>query len=184
MQFAETVVPLELAGKKYNLYYNSNTMRAYEEVTGKMFLDTVSTLYDVINAAKTSIMSTVKKSAEGTADEPTFSPFEVIRKIPMKDLQALIWAALHEYGKNPADPDEPTWPMTLSKVGRMIQLQDVPRVFNAFLRGQIKNSPTAVEMGESQAGSEPASNGGGSSQKTSVADGGERTIELPADAFA
>jgi hypothetical protein len=201
MQFAESAIMVEIGGKPQTLYFNSNTMGAFEEATGKMYLETVALLYDVVNAARKSALAAKEAElaaasiaaldgqeppapeAKADAEVSMVSAFEIIRHVPMKDLQALIWAALHVYGKNPADPDEPSWPMTINKIGRMIQLQDVPRIFSAFLRGQIRNSPTTEEMGESQARSASTSNGDRSAQKTVVADGGERTINLPEDAF-
>lgn len=183
MNFVETTVSVELGGASYDLHFNANSMAAYEEATGKFFLDTVAQLYDVMRPA----LAAQKAASEGTGEEatPAVNAFDIIHRVPIKELRALIWAALHEYGRNPADPDEPSWPMTLNRVGRLIQLQDVPRVFTAFLRGQIKNSPSTEEMGESQARSVPAAqNGGGLASTGRAAAGGERSIELPADAFA
>jgi hypothetical protein len=200
LNFAESVVSIELGGKTCNLRFNANTMVSYEAVTGKMFLDTVAILYDVIDVAKKSVSKAAVEPikiaiAEGNGDLTAdavaedsklaaVSAFDIIRKVPMQDLRALIWASLHEYGKNPTDPDEPSWPMTIGKVGRMIQLQDIPRIFSAFLRGQIKNSPSKEELGESRAPSEAASSGDGRALRTAAVGGGERSINLPEDAFA
>ena len=171
MNFAETCVPIELGGKQVTLIFNANSMKAFEKATGKFFLDTVAQLYEAMRPG-------LDKGAEAT------NAFDIVHKVPMEDLVALIWAALHEYGRNPADLDEPFWPMTVNRVGRMIQLQDVPLVFTAFLRGQIKNSPNQEEMGESQARSAMApASGDGAASKIEAAVGGERSIDLPADVF-
>ena len=191
MSFAETVVPL-LLDKQRNLVFNANTMKAYEKATGKFFLDTVASLYDAMRPALEAEEAAKKREnpqpEDGGASRVAvaINALDIIHKVPMNDLVALIWAALHEYGKNPSDPDEPSWPMTINRVGRLIQLQDVPRVFTAFLKGQTRNSPSAEEMGESPAQSAPtlATPGGGSASRTEADGGGERSIELPADAFA
>ena len=184
MNFAETKVPIELGtdsnGKPITriLIFNANTMCAYEEATKKFFLDTVTSLYDAMRPA----LDAQKTVEAETSSVPATNAFNIIHKVPMKDLRALIWAALHEYDRD----DNPVWPLTIGQVGRLIQLQDVPRVFNAFLRGQIKNSPSTEELGESRASSAPAAPNplGGATLKTGAESGGERSIELPADAFA
>ena len=186
IQYAETVVPVKL-DKVRNLVFNANCMMAYEEATGKFFLTTVASLYDAMRPA----LAAQAKAAEAKEGEDavivSVNPLSIIQQVPMKELRALIWAALHEYGKNPADPDEPSWPLTINQVGRLIQIQDVPRIFTAFLKGQTRNSPTQEELGESRQRSvqapatAPAS--GGNVPRTEAASGGERSIELPVDAF-
>lgn len=164
-KISETRIPITL-DKEYVLYFNANTMCAFEEATGKNFLSTVASLYEAYKP----MLNNGKDAAAGSLD--------VIRKVPMSDLTALIWAGLHTYDNK----DEPTWPMTLSQVRRLITVESIPRLFLSFLKGQTANSPTTAEMGESQALSEP------SNQATKTAppqpvNGGERSIELPVDAF-
>ena len=194
MNFAETVVPI-LLDQQRNLVFNANTMKAYENVTGKFYLDTVAKLYDAMRPSlevqrttemRESLAAVVSEVTGEPVKAVTVSALDVIHSVPMNDLLPLIWAALHEYGKNPVDPDEPSWPLTLNRVGRLIQFADVPRVFTAFLKGQIKNSPTESEMGESLAPSVTAVkvNGHGAAPTTEADNGGERSINLPADAFA
>ena len=181
MPFVETVVPI-LLDRQRDLFFNANTFDAYEGATGKMYLETVALLYD---GMRPYLEAQAAKKA-GADEAVSVNAFDLIKRVPMKDLRALIWAALHEYGQNPADLDEPSWPLTINAVGRMIQMQDVPRIFTAFLKGQIKNSPNREEMGESPARPAPATalNGLVVVPKTAAADGGERSIALPADAFA
>ena len=147
--------------------FSANSMVAYEEATGKFFLDTVASLYDVMRP----LIEAQKAGLPANAN-----PLEIVRNVPMKDLRALIWASLHEYVN-----DEPVWPLTIHQVGRMLQLNDIPRVFTAFLKGQSKNSPTTEEMGESQ--TPPVLPNPRVTSKEADG-GGERSIELPADAFA
>lgn len=197
--FMETRVPISLGGVKRTLVFNVNTMCAYEEATGKFFLDTVASLYDAMAPALTTAIKQAAASAEtgqDAASEPGLdgngasdsqpslgqrnaktSPFDIVRKVPMRDLRALLWAALHEYDQN----DEPTWPLTLNQVGRMLGMADILPIFTSFLKGQSVNQPSKEEMGESL----PAAVDGGASPALKLtADGGDHSIELPASAFA
>ena len=197
--FMETRVPISLGGVKRTLVFNVNTMCAYEEATGKFFLDTVASLYDAMAPALTTAIKQAAASAEtgqDAASEPGLdgngasdsqpslgqrnaktSPFDLVRKVPMRDLRALLWAALHEYDQN----DEPTWPLTLNQVGRMLGMADILPIFTSFLKGQSVNQPSKEEMGESL----PAAVDGGASPALKLtADGGDHSIELPASAFA
>jgi hypothetical protein len=169
-KITETRIPITL-DKEYVLYFNANTMCAFEEATGKNFLGTVATLYDAY-----------KPLLSGTgATGAVLASLDVIRKVPMSELTALIWAGLHTYD----DKDEPTWPLTLSQVRRLVDIQSIPRLFLSFLKGQSANSPTTAEMGESQTLSEPSDPKTKTPETASAqpVNGGERSIELPVDAF-
>jgi hypothetical protein len=166
----ETRIPITL-DKEYVLYFNANTMCAFEEATGKNFLATVASLYEAYKP-----ILPVKGGTDVTA-----SSLELIRKVPMSELTALIWAGLHTYN----DKDEPVWPLTLSQVRRLISVETIPKLFLTFLRGQTVNSPTTAEMGESQALSEPSETKTKTPETApkQAVNGGERSIELPVDAF-
>jgi len=173
MPIAETTVKIEL-DKPYTLYFNANCMCAFEEATGKNFLETVAKLYDaykpMLDAAK-----------RGEEPSTTAAYSQLIKLVPISDLTALIWAGIHTYDSD----DNPHWPLTIGQVRRMITLPMIPKLFLSFLQGQSKNSPTAAEMGESQAlPDSPARNGTSGAQKPSNGDGGERSIELPEGAFS
>jgi hypothetical protein len=106
---------------------------------------------------------------------------EILKHVPMTDLTAMIWAGLHEYDAN----DEPIWPLKLTQVRRLVNVATIPQLFLTFLRGQASNSPTNGELGESQALSEPVkTDNGPATARTNGIGGGERSIELPEDAFA
>lgn len=137
---AEVRVPIELNGDSYTMCFDANAMAAYEDATGEFYLDALAKLYD---ALKPALAPTVEDSESAALTRS----FEVVRKVPIKCLRALLWAAIHEYDKD----DNPHWPLTLNQVGRLLQVSDVTRVFLAFLRGQTKNYPTKEEMGESLA---------------------------------
>lgn len=162
---AEVRSTIKLGGRDRTLVFNCNTMVAYEQATGKFFLQTVS---DLVTAAFPSGME------KGIVK----SPYEILRKVSMADLRALLWAAMHEYDKE----DNPIWPLTLNQVGRLLLFQDIIPAFNSFLVGQVGNNPTRKEMGESQAESEKTIPTG--APQNTPETGGERGIELPADAFA
>jgi hypothetical protein len=181
---AEPTTMVELGGEKRQLYFNANTMCAYEEATGKFFLDTVSRLYDVLreNVPQlqkavndgTSVIEMPKDPTEAAARNRKISG-AILRKVPMTDLRALIWAACHKYQN-----DEPVWPLTLHQVGRLITPLAVPRLFLAFITGQVSNAPTPQEMGESQPPQkEPQAEASGAPQKN----GGELSTALLEDAL-
>jgi hypothetical protein len=168
---SETRIPITL-DKEYVLYFNANTMCAFEEATGKNFLATVAALYDAYKP----FLETRKN---GAGQPAALASLDVIRHVPMSELTALIWAGLHTYD----DKDEPHWPLTLSQVRRLINVSTIPRLFLSFLRGQTANSPTTAEMGESQALSETPEKPTSATAPPQAVNGGERSIELPEDAF-
>ena len=166
----ETRVPVKLDKERF-MVFNANTMCAYEEATGKFFLDTVAYLHNVL---KPLIESRAKLAAGESPEE--LSGMEIMRKVSTRDLRALLWASLHEYRGN---PPEPFWPLTQFQVGRFLQPKDVIRIFTLFMFGQSSNSPTKSEMGESPAREMVPE----SAPRPTEESGGEPSIELPADAF-
>jgi hypothetical protein len=154
---AETTITLELAGARRTLYFNGNTMSAFEEETGKFFLDTLMNLFDAVTAS----------DAPTSGDGRKPSTLDIVRKVSMKELRALLWAAMHEYDAQ----GDPHWPMTVAQVGRAMTPAAIPDIFTAFLRGQSRNLPTKEEQGEAQPGK---ANGAASPEASmsAVADGG------------
>jgi hypothetical protein len=180
MPIAEMSVPIFLNGKSHTMRFNANTMVAYEEATGKFFMDSVASLYDVMRPMMDAAAAQRISKDPDELKKLKIDVLPILRKVPMRDLRALIWAALHEYDEN----DVAHWPLTIEQVGRALGPQDIIRVFSAFLRGNSANSPTKEEAGESQARSEAVpESGSGTAPKTEAADGGGPGIELPADAF-
>jgi hypothetical protein len=169
---AELRVPIQL-DKERILYFNANSMVAYEQQTGKFFLSTVSELFQAVYPD-----GPPDDNPTGADKTSTTTPLDIVKRVSMTDLRALLWSALHEYDAK----DEPFWPLTIGQVGRLFQLKDIIPIFTAFLRGQTGNSPSKEEMGESPAevSKNPGANG---SPPTPVPVGGERGIALPADAF-
>jgi len=168
MPIAETVIPIML-DKVREMRFDGNGMVAYENETGKFFLDTVASLYDILRPL------TENRRADPDAK---VNVLDLVRKVPMVDLRALVWSAVHEYDAK----DEPRWPLTIKQVGRYVTMAKIPEIFTKFLQGQMANSPTREEMGESPA--LPTSGTGSASlPQSETGTGGESTIELPADVF-
>jgi len=170
--FAETTIPIELDGPRM-MVFNANTMGAFEEKSGKFFMDFMGQVFDALHP-----------KADPTSSEMPLklaSAWDIVRKIPVRDIHLLVWAAIHTYDED----DFPSWPLTPGRVGRLIQFQDIPDILTAIMRGHNKNSPTKAEMGESPARSVPAAPlSAGDAPSTEAGNGGERSIVLPADAFA
>jgi len=168
---AEVRVPIML-DKERLMYFNGNSMSAYEEATGKFFMDTVASLYELLRP-----LTERRQNPDGPANTK-INAMDLVRKVPMTDLRALVWAAVHDYDSK----DEPHWPLTIKQVGRYITMAKVPEIFTKFLQGQMANTPTKEEMGESPA---PPVSGAGSANlpQSETATGGGSTIELPVDAF-
>ena len=161
---AEVRSTIRLGGKDRTLCFNCNTMVAFEQVTKKFFLSTVS---DLLNAAY----------PKGLEKNIVQSPFEILSKVSMEDLRALLWAAMHDYDED----DNPVWPLKINQVGRLLTLSDIVPAFRIFLRGQTANNPTKSEMGESQAEEKTVNHT--DTPLITQESGGERGIELPVDAF-
>lgn len=147
-QIAEVRIPINLDQAR-TMIFNMNTMAAYEEVSGKFYFDTLLDLH----TNYTSVLEEARAAAglePGQMLDPTnpahmlkVNAFKIVRKLPMKDMRDLIWAATHEY-----KGDDPYWPLTRTQVGRCINPMSVMIVINAILKGHAENSPTKKELGE------------------------------------
>lgn len=115
-------VKLNLGGKDYELYFDLNTYAAFEEVSGKFFTDM---LFDIQSALQ----------ASEEAKDPTL----MIRKIPLKQLRYFLWAACHYY-----DADgEPVWPLTIGKLGSLINTSNLGQILPTLMNGISGNMPDA-----------------------------------------
>jgi len=164
VHFAEIRVPVMLDKERF-LIFDANAMEAYEEATGKFFLDTVASLYEAMRPV-----------VEMQQKKLKVSNMQLTRHIPVKFLRALVWATCIEYDKD----DTPSWPFTLNQMGRVLLPHMILPVFTAFLKGASANSPTTAELGESQA--LPKANGT-QEEQTEADGGGEPSIDVPASAF-
>ena len=172
MSIVETVIPITLDMPR-KMRFSANTMVAFETATGKFFLDTLASLYTIYKEAKKVVDPNDPKG------EPKVNAMEILRKISMKDLRALVWASLHEYDNN----NQLVWPLTEAQVGRYINLGSLPGILTQYLNGYIGNIPNVKEMGESPAPPERSPAGAASQKPNEAGTGGERSIELPVDAF-
>lgn len=163
---AEVRSTIKLGGEDIQLCFNCNTMVAYEQVTKKFFLHTVSELLSAMYP-------------QGLGEKAAKNPYEILSKVSMADLRALLWASMHDYDKD----DNPVWSLTIHQVGRLLSLSDLVPAFSTFLKGQVANNPTKSEMGESQA-EENTMKLVPETPSIIPENGGERGIELPEDAFA
>jgi len=127
-----------IGGKRYHLYFDLNTYVAFERVTEKHFLDFLAGLQETVQAA------VVKPTEEGKPADVT-DALQVLRGISITDIRAFLWAALHEYDSQ----DEPTWPLTLGKLGRLVDTQTLydllPKILN-------QNADNMRGSGEEEAG--------------------------------
>lgn len=164
---AETRIPVVIGGRKMTMVFNLNTMSAFEEVRHKLFTETVVKLYQE--------MEPLFANAQGQqGDEAKRVGLQILQRIPILDLRALLWAALHDYDAN----DEPHWPLTINQVGRMIGPANMLEVFGAFLRGHQQNLPTREEVGES-GGRSAESTPSAQTAASTPANGGTEFTELP-----
>jgi hypothetical protein len=168
---AETVIPVTLGDRDYVMRFNANTFVAYESVTGKFFMDTVSGMYDML-------FPKGHEAEDGSPAPVNMSGTDLIRRISMEQLRALLWASLHEYDAK----DDPVWPLTLNQIGRQLNFQNIIPIFVRFLTGVSGNAPTKAEMGESSAAAKKKKSAPSPPPITRV-DGGAAGIELPAGAL-
>ncbi len=179
---AEVRIPVELdrdartgAYLPRSLVFNVNTMAAYEEKTGKFYWDTVLKFSEIQGkyGYRLETGETVPSQAEMRR-----SSTDIIRRIRVADIHAMLWAALHTYDAQ----DNPKWPLTLAQIGRLIMPFDTAKFLGLILKGIQANSPTNAELGEVSGG--PTLVKPAEPPTTQEESGGEASIELPASAFA
>lgn len=196
---AETVVFVQLDAKRA-LRFNGNSMAAYERETGKFYLESIAALYEAYQEIRdlreadalkkdgeAGLAEAVAAAAgpEKTAAEAKLKKFQatramkdfsfLARRISISDIRAMVWAALHEYDQD----DNPSWPLTINQVGRLLSPSTVLSVVPQIIRGQTENSPTVAEVGESSGPQKPTRN----VVQLTKPNGGAAGIELDADAF-
>ena len=171
MEFAELVVPVQLGTKEYKMRFSANTMCAFENATGKFYLDVVQKIYEIM-------FPKGHEDAEGNIVPVRVSGADILRKVAMSDVRALLWASLHDYDKD----DNPIWPLTINQVGRQLTFHNVIPIFIKYLTGASSNSPSKSELGESQAEAKNKTHENGFPPIIPDS-GGEHGIELPAGAL-
>ncbi len=139
-----------LGGKRYKLYFDLNTFAKFEEVAGKHFLEFLADMQEAL--------------ASISADHSPLGAFGVLKKVAMKDLQAFVFAALHEYDHN----DEPVWTLTVGQMGRLVTVENMVGVIRLVLRGNTENAPSPEDT-QTEAEKSPRPTNAGAS---TPADGG------------
>lgn len=125
-----------IGGKRYHLYFDLNTFAAFEEATGKFFLDFLTSIQEPLAEAQ--------KQGD---------PMLLMRRISLKDVRALIWAACHTYDKR----DEPQWPMTIGQLSKQIDVASMSTLLPKLISGVSDNSPDREETdGEGSRPPDPA----------------------------
>jgi hypothetical protein len=122
-------ITIHLDGKPHQLLFDLNTFAAFEEVSGKFFLD---------------FLASVQESVSKSRTEGVLNPMELLRNISVRDVRAFIWAALHTYDRE----DNAKWPFTIQQLGRMIDLNSIPTLLPALLGGAADNFPEPTTQKE------------------------------------
>jgi hypothetical protein len=122
-------VKITLDGKPYSLLFDLNTFDKFEEVSGKFFLDFLASIQDALQKAR--------DEAKGNPQAEAALASTLMRSIRLGDIHKFIWAALHTYDRE----DNPIWPISLNKLGRLIDISTIPTLLPALLNGTTENLP-------------------------------------------
>ena len=158
---AEVRIPIQLDIPRM-LIFNLNTMAMFEQTTrtaenveGKFYFDVILKLFEIYQSVTTEAQELMKRAAEEAEPGTDLSRLEmvdiqkmglnIIRKVSMIDLRALIFSALHEYPKGSKVPE---WPLTIYEVGRHLTPLLMPGILRKIIDGHSQNSPTRKELGE------------------------------------
>lgn len=169
---AEVRIPVKLAGERA-LIFNGNTQMKYEEFSGKRYFATIAEFLAIYQR------HTKEPPADAPDRKPIVDTMGLMEDIPIKEVLCMVCAACHEYDKD----DNPTWPLTPSKLGRMTKSYDLAALFPLLVLGHSGNVPTKSELGES-APANVVAMPVKAEPETTPATGGPSTIDLPAADFA
>jgi len=139
MSINPTAKPLhvEIGGHQATIHFDLNTLCAFEEATGRFFLDFLTSLQPLtLEAAQDAASNTGPPDSPQAAFALEKTAVEILRKIGMRDVRALIWAGWHTYDGG----DEPVWPFTISQVGAMLDAGALVRLLPQILHHSIANS--------------------------------------------
>ena len=152
---------VSLGNKRHTLHFDLNTFSAFEDVTGRFFLDFLGGIQEAMSKARNDALEAAGKNLPPDS-------MGALRMISLRDFRALIWAALHTYNVD----DEPEWPYTLNQIGRMLDVEAMARLLPQVLTGGAQNLPDEADVKEESAArpiepkageSSPRENGGGTS---------------------
>jgi len=138
-------ITLTLGGEKYHLYFDLNTFTAFEEASGKFFLDFLASVQETLKGLQDAVNAAGAKSANEAATATEAASFQILRKIGLKDVQTFLWAAMHEYDSN----GEPYWPKTRGQVGKLIDVANISTLLPTIIQANVDNFPDAPSTTES-----------------------------------
>ena len=153
----------EFAGKPRTLHFDFNTYAAFEEKTGKHFLEYISDLAAAL--------------AKAQRDEGSY--VDVFRSVSISDMRALVWACMVEYDAQ----DNPTWPLSMATVGKHLTLPYMMSLLPRLMAAGSSSVPAPEEVRQAQ-GSEPTEDTDGENptvpapESSTPADGGKTSGAL------
>jgi hypothetical protein len=139
-----------LGGKTYPLYFDLNTFEAFERQTGVFFLDFLASLGESIQ----SLQAQVEGAADSSKDAlRQVRVLDVMRRLSLTNIRALIWAALHTYDKS----GEPVWPFTIGQMSRLIDVETMATLFPRLMTASMDNiRGSSTDGGDSSTNEEGA----------------------------
>ncbi len=188
MPIAEVRVPILIGKVERSMYFNLNTQSKYQELTvdprhpdGKLYYDTLAEMNRIRGEVYAkALQDALKADPTLNVKEFRYQLLPVLRNYSMRDVLALLAAAVHEYDAK----DEPKWPFTPGQIGRYFGPQDCYQLIVKILDGHNSNTPTEKELGEAnsagesspaapaEAGAKPHANGGAPSTVLAAEDFG------------
>jgi hypothetical protein len=120
-----------LGGRERKLFFDLNTFAAFEDVAGKHFLMYLHELQSVASVA------------QAASEEERAMMF---CRISMKDIRALLWAALHEVNVE----GKVIWPLTIEEVGAMLDIPSIVRLVPQVMTASTDNLPVSESTSEDE----------------------------------
>lgn len=127
---------ISLGGKDRSLYFDLNTFAAFEEVTGKHFLLYLHELQSLASTAQS--VSEAERAM-------------MFCRISMKDIRALLWAAMHEFNLE----GKVVWPLTLEEVGSMLDIPTIVQLVPRVMSASADNLPPKTDTEDSERPTKP-----------------------------
>lgn len=125
---------ITLGGRKYNFYLNMNTFAAFDESTGKFFMDFIVSMQEAFSKAYALDPDTKQMVAK--------DPRLVARTLQMADFRAFVWAGVHEYVVDRSNGREiATWPLSIYEVGKLLDLKEMLRLLPVVISANTDNLP-------------------------------------------
>jgi hypothetical protein len=128
--------------RKHALHFDLNTFFQFEEKAGK----TLPSFLVELEQAFAPLASKKDAKKNGKADAPVLvlndrKVAEALGKLSVKDLRALVWAALHEYDAH----GEPIWPYTIGQLGGLIDHSNLGKIMGSLMSGVTGSLPRSTQ---------------------------------------